>query len=105
MIARRKPAPVVVSFDCTKRESKLAGICAERAHRTATSAGWTYPQKDAHMDLVATHANGCPLDFEKLVAADDFNFAHDVFGIYRHIDRTTGELTRCFRPRCAKPAT
>lgn len=59
------------------------------------------------MDLAAVHANGCPLDLEKLLAADDFNFAHDVFGIYRHLDRdgkspTGGKLLDLFLPRTAR---
>ncbi len=53
------------------------------------------------MDLVACHANGCPLDFERLSDADDFNIAHDVFGIRRHLDRETGQLTDHFLPRYA----
>lgn len=54
------------------------------------------------MDLAATHANGCPMDFDRMLAADDFNFAHDYCGISRHIDRETGTLTDHFRPRFAK---
>jgi hypothetical protein len=51
------------------------------------------------MDIDATHCNGTPLKLEELLKADDANFAHDVFGIIRHIDRTTGKLTMCFLPR------
>jgi len=54
---------------------------------------------DADMDVTACHANGNKLDLAGLLAADDFNFSHDVFGIYRHIDRDTGKLGNCFRPR------
>jgi hypothetical protein len=32
-------------------------------------------------------------------AVEDFNFAHDIMGIHRHIDRNTGVLTECFSPR------
>jgi hypothetical protein len=65
----------------------------------------TWPEFDRMtlvMDLQATHANGCPLDFDKMLKADDFNLAHDAFGIANHIDRTTGKLTDCFLPRCSK---
>lgn len=58
---------------------------------------------DLTMDLCATHANGTPLDFEKLLAADRFNFLHDICGIRRHLNRITGELENCFLPRCARP--
>lgn len=43
-----------------------------------------------------------PLDLEKLLNFDEFNFAHDIVGIHNHLNRTTFELTKCFLPRCAK---
>lgn len=56
------------------------------------------------MDMLAADGvNGNPpLDFDRMAQADDFNVAHDVVGIYRHIDRETGKLTGCFLPRFAK---
>lgn len=63
-----------------------------------------FDRVSAVMDLKAAHANGCPLDFERLASADDFTLVHDVSGIYRHMDRETGQLMNCFRPRCALPA-
>lgn len=50
------------------------------------------------MDLHAARA-ASPLDLEKLLDFDDFNFLHDIYGIMRHIDRDTGEMTQCFLPR------
>ena len=55
------------------------------------------------MDITACHLNACPLDLQKLLDADDGNFAHDVLGIRRHINRNTAQLEDCFIPRCAKP--
>lgn len=57
---------------------------------------------DLEMDLVACHANGTPLDLVKLATADDFNLAHDMLGIRRHLNRITGELDGRFLPRCAR---
>lgn len=54
---------------------------------------------DVEMDIVATHVNGCPLQLSKLMLADDFNFQHDVCGIHRHLDRSTGALMNFFYPR------
>lgn len=51
------------------------------------------------MDITAVHANGNQLDLTALLAADDSNFAHDVFGIRRHLNRDTGELEDFFTPR------
>lgn len=45
-----------------------------------------------------------PLDFEKLLAFDNFNFAHDICGIQAHMNRATGKIEDCFLPRCAKPS-
>jgi hypothetical protein len=56
------------------------------------------------MDLLAAdgvNGNG-PIDFDALAKADDFNFIHDVAGIVRHLDRSTGKLVDCFVPRFAR---
>ncbi len=53
------------------------------------------------MDFTATHANGCPLKLQAFLDADDFNFAHDAFGIERHLNRNNGQLEDCFLPRFA----
>lgn len=54
------------------------------------------------MDITAAHANGCTLDLDGLLDADGFNFAHDVTGITRHIDRETGQIVGGFLPRFAR---
>jgi hypothetical protein len=56
------------------------------------------------MDLMAADGvNGNPaIDWTRLYSADDFNFAHDVGGIHRHMNRETGELGGCFLPRFTK---
>lgn len=53
------------------------------------------------MDLDAVNET-IPLDFERLALADDFNFAHDVFGIMNHLNRTTDKLENFFLPRFMK---
>ena len=50
-----------------------------------------FDRQSLAMDLSATHAK-MPLDFARLLAFDDFSFAHDIYGIRRHLNRTTGEL-------------
>jgi hypothetical protein len=55
------------------------------------------------MDLTAVHANGNPLRLAALLAADDFNFAHDVYGIQQHINRNTAKLENHFSPRFSMP--
>lgn len=51
------------------------------------------------MNVSACHASGNPLRLQDLLDADDFNFAHDVFGIDRHLNRENGELLDFFSPR------
>jgi len=50
------------------------------------------------MDVETVHKK-TPLDLERLLAADNFNFSHDIAGIRRHLDRETGKLLNHFIPR------
>lgn len=93
-----------VKFTTSPAEFALVGRIADRARaiwRENREPG-DQPQPDRMllmMDLAATHANGNPMDFAGLLAADDGNFMHDVCGIARHLDRETGRLLSCFSPR------
>lgn len=44
------------------------------------------------------------LDLGLLLEAPKFDFAHDICGIIRHMDRSTypGKLKDCFVPRCCR---
>lgn len=88
-----------ISFKATREEYELINHIIDRAEKLDPSID----RMEMSMDLSACHANGCPMDFQKLLDAPNFDFAHDLAGINRHIDRTTGELMDCFIPRCAKP--
>lgn len=64
---------------------------------------------DYTMSLRACIAHGCPVDLQVLSEFDDFNLAHDLYGIHRHIDKddqslTAGQLLNCFLPRSARYA-
>jgi len=52
------------------------------------------------MDLDAANTQ-YPLRWAAFLHADDSNFTHDILGIYRHLNRETGELEDCFVPRYA----
>lgn len=100
-----------ISFDVTNAERVVIKHIARRARtfwKTHAAFIDIKPPSLQHfeMDIMACHANGCRLDLLRLLDADDFTFSHDVFGIYRHIDRddnspTGGMLLNCFLPRCA----
>lgn len=91
----------MIDFKATRDEHKTIINIAQRAHAMAKEMGVEYPVLEADMDITACHLNGCPLKLSELASADNFNFAHDVFGIRRHIDRQTGKLGDCFLPRFA----
>ncbi len=84
-----------VSFDVPKELLPVISKIAKRARKL----GFDRDQVSIMMDLEATHANGCPMDFGRLLEADDFNLLHDVGGIARHLNRETGELEDYFLPR------
>lgn len=96
---------MAVSFKCSTEDARIIRWIAKRAIDKiqgfrAAGIGRT----DIEMDVSAVHANGCPLNLTRLLRFDDFNFAHDILGIRRHLNRTTGQLESGFRPRCALPA-
>lgn len=91
----------IVSFDVSEEDAELCRRIADRAVTLARRTMLPLNLTDVLMDVEATHANGCKLRLAELLAADDFNFSHDVFGIKRHLDRTTGKLTGFFVPRFA----
>lgn len=80
----------------SKKESNIIERIVGRAYLQSLTSN----PADFEMDLVAIHQNDCLLNFEELLQADDFNFAHDICGIQNHINRNTGKLMRGFLPRC-----
>lgn len=92
-----------IKFDATATELDLMTSIAYRADREIfRPLGIEQSLRVTTMDLDACHSNGCPLDLEGLLHAPASDFGHDIAGIRRHIDRTTGKLQDCFLPRCAK---
>lgn len=95
---------MAVNFIGTMQQTELAGEIADRFNALLDKFG--HPQRDrthVMMDILATHLNGCPLDLPKLRDASESTLAHDMGGIAKHLDRTTGRLGDCFVPRTALP--
>lgn len=90
----RTPTP---RFDTTSADAALIGKVVVRAMSKTD-----IDRLELAMDLTACHSNGTPLDLARLLQADEFNFLHDIYGINRHIDRSTGQLNNHFRPRFAQ---
>ena len=88
-----------INFNTTKEEDRLIGLIVKRAISSFDDISDSVSLK---MDLAATHCNGTPLDFERLLAFDNFNFAHDIYGILNNLNRNDGKIKNYFLPRCYK---
>lgn len=86
------------SFSVTPEDRRLITAIVMRAE----SLGITDKRNrlDHRMDLTACHANGNPLDLQRMLDwPREFDLAHDIHGINRHIDQNTGRMRNCFLPR------
>ncbi len=86
-------------WEVTPEEKPIIDQIVARAHEM-------FPEMEATdfaMDVVATHNHACRLRLADLLAADNFNFVHDIVGIENRLDRETLQLTRGFWPRFAAP--
>lgn len=91
-----------VRFDISPEDKVRVEQIVERTAKLAEEVGIeTINKTDLEMDLIATHANGCPMQFQRLLDADNFDFVHDVLGIREHLNRRTGRLEHHFLPRFA----
>lgn len=93
-----------VSFTVSTTDRAIIKQIVDRAVALAKKNGAiVFDSQSIKMDITATHANGNPLRLQDLLVAPDFDFAHDIYGIHRHLNRKTGKLMNCFSPRCSEP--
>jgi len=90
-----------VKFDATKEELEIIAKIVVRINQYIKLRDYE-TVADRMMDIEACHSNGCRLDLKKFLNLDKLSFLHDVAGITKCLDRTTGKLTNGFRPRCAE---
>lgn len=83
--------------DTTNKEYALIRLITIRAIKDDPELD----KQSLEMDLCAVHEKNVRMNFDKLLAADNFNFNHDVYGIIRHMNRKTAKLENCFLPRCS----
>jgi hypothetical protein len=100
----------MINWKASKSEYSLAAEIAKRATELYEEVEGPVSQQQSAsfhrstlMDIIAVHANGCPLRLQELLRASRFEFSHDVFGIRRHLNRETGQLGDYFLPRFAVP--
>ena len=90
------------TFECSPADQDLIDRIVQRCAKLVKAQGFGASSFDAlgiTMDLTACHGK-TPLDLQALLDSRDADFGHDIGGIRQHLDRTTGELTDCFWPRC-----
>jgi len=87
-------------MDDSTEETKLIRAIATRARRLYSTHGIKINTLDCSMDLVVAH-ECIPLRLQDLLAADDTDFAHDIGGITKNLNRDTFEIENCFLPRFA----
>lgn len=90
-----------IQFQTTAEDFALIRKIVDRAERVLTLQGQDFRRRFT-MDLDALQSGICPLNLEAMLEGDNFDFIHDVCGIYNHLDRREGKLTRCFWPRFAR---
>lgn len=97
----------ILKWTATKEEHEHIMTLAKLTVSHAAKNGIVYRLQEAGMDITAAHANGNPLKLAEMVAAigteNESDVLHDLFGIRRHIDRSTGKLGDCFSPRYSQP--
>ena len=86
-----------MNWTITKKDSDVIVKIAARACGILEDL----PKIDCIMSLTAVHANGVPMDLDRMLAADNGNLLHDVTGCIAYVDRSTGKLDGNFLPRFA----
>lgn len=85
----------------SRKELETIGQIVTRWQNLVKNISGEWPDRlSATMDVDAAHKE-CPMDLGRLLGFPDGDFAHDMAGIERHINRTTSKLGGCFVPRCA----
>lgn len=95
-MAKKQPHPLDGA-----RDAALATIkkIAARAVAVYAEHEVRVDEQTILMDLSACHFHGQKLRLDDLLAADAFNFMHDINGINRHLNHETYELMDGFSPR------
>jgi hypothetical protein len=95
----------MVEFSMGREELELVKQIAERVEELTAAMqieGMQYDRHELVMDLDAAYTSAGPVNLTRLLESPDADFLHDIYGIRRHIDRASGELTGCFMPRCGR---
>jgi len=90
----------------TSSELTTISKIVDRAESLGLLHKFRYSRLTCMMDVAAVHDDITPLRLDDLLAADKFNFIHDITGIARHLhrdsDRAKRYLTGGFIPRFSR---
>lgn len=89
----------VFSVPLGREERLIVRKIAQRAMRRYQELGQHHPVVQIEMDIQAVHQEIVPLRLADLLAANDFNFMHDIDGIRNCLNRSTITLEGYFVPR------
>lgn len=98
----------LVKFTHSKPERAQITRIAKRWMAMLRASGLrpVYDLQSVEMDLAAIMAQGqMALDLTVLERSNEHDFLHDMAGIIRHMDRTTGLVRDHFLPRAARGRT
>lgn len=84
-------------LSCDREASGMIETIVRRARHSLT--GDRLDGLSLSMDLTVCYNLG-HVNLAVLSKLGEGDFAHDIVGIIRHLDRDTGELQDCFLPRC-----
>jgi hypothetical protein len=85
----------------TDDQALIAAIAARAARELQGTNLFNGDVVELEADIKAVHLNDLPLDLPAFLAADDYQFVHDILSIQQNIDRTTGQLRNFVIPRYA----
>lgn len=92
----------MLNWKSTKDDIEIMGKIATRYIDMAQQLNIKIDRMTLLMDIEACNNNGCPLKLNDLLEAQNSEFLHDISGIQNNINRQTGKLENCFRPRYTK---
>lgn len=92
---------MAISFDVYKEDQVLIDRVVDRFIAQYDPGVMEDYRTDIMMSITACHANGCPLDLEKLSISPCPVLCHDVWGIHQHLNHETGGLVGNFWPKTA----
>lgn len=90
----------------TSADLVIISKIVDRAESLGLIHRFRYSRLTCMMDVAAVHDHIAPLRLDYLLAADNFDFTHDITGIARHLHRDTNRdkrhLKNCFAPRFSR---